>query len=70
MYLQAFAEKQDKVSTAVKLPRLYAVHCEDHQWPIVYKSSYNIGFFEIEKLQSRDARVWDNVYQRLISKFL
>lgn len=67
-YLQVFAEKQDKVSSAIELPRLYTVQCEDHQWPIVYRSSYNIGFLEIEKLQSFDTNVWENVYQRLISK--
>ena len=70
IYLQAFAEKQDKVSTAVGLPRLYTIQCEDHQLTIIYKNSYNIGFLEIEKLKSLDTNVWENVYQRLISKLL
>ena len=67
--LQVIAEKQDIVDTDVDLPRLYTVQCEDHQWPIVYRDSYNISFLEIQKLQSIDTNVWENVHHRLVSKY-
>ena len=57
------------MDTDVDLPRLYTVQYEDHQWPIVYRNSYNIGFLEIEKLQSMDTNVWENVHRRLVSKY-
>ena len=67
--LQLIAEKQDVMDTDVDLPRLYTVQCEDNQWPIVYRNSYNIDFLEIEKLQSMDTNVWENVHRRLVSKY-
>ena len=65
-----FAEKHDNTINAVELPRLYSVQCEAHQWPIIYRGSYNIGFLEIEKLQSQDTNVWENVHQKLVGKLI
>jgi len=69
-YVQTFAGKNDSASAAIKLPRIYTVQCEDYQWPITYRSSYNIGFLDIQKLQSFDTNVWEHVHQKLIGKLL
>ena len=62
-------EGSNNNSTAFNTPYLYTIQCEDHQWPIVYKDSYNISFVGIEKLQSMfDTSKWKNVHKKLVGK--
>ena len=49
-------------------PRLYNVKFGDHQWPIVYKDSYNIGFLGLEKIHPFDAGKWGRIHKRLVGK--
>lgn len=49
-------------------PRLYSVKFGQHQWPIVYKDSYNIGFLGLEKIHPFDAGKWGRIHKRLVSK--
>ena len=48
--------------------RLYSVKFGDHQWPIVYKDTYNIGFLGLEKIHPFDAGKWGRIHKRLVSK--
>ena len=51
------------------LPYLYTIQCGDHQWPIVYRDSYNISFIGIEKLQSTfDTNKWRSIHQKLVGE--
>ena len=49
-------------------PRLYSVKLGEHQWPIVYKDSYNIGFMGLEKIHPFDAGKWGRIHKRLVSE--
>ena len=51
-------------------PRLYNVKFGDHQWPIVYKESYNIGFLGLEKIHPFDAGKWGRIHKRLVSELI
>ena len=55
-------------SGAVAGPRLYTAKFGNHQWPIVYKDSYNIGFLGLEKIHPFDAGKWGRIHKRLVSK--
>ena len=58
-------------STVVNMPRLCTIQCGDHQWPIVYRDTYNINFLRIEKLQSFfDTNKWRNIHQKLVGKLV
>ena len=49
-------------------PRLYNVKFGDHQWPIIYKDSYNIGFLGLEKIHPFDAGKWGRIHKRLVGE--
>ncbi len=44
------------------------VDVQDHQWPIVYSTEYNIGFLGMEKMHPFDSGKWGKVFQFLRGK--
>jgi len=50
--------------------RLYNVKFGEHQWPIIYKDSYNIGFLGLEKIHPFDAGKWGRIHKRLVSELM
>lgn len=41
------------------------VQVQDHQWPIVYRKEYNIGFLGLQKLHPFDSGKWGKIFQFL-----
>lgn len=51
-----------------RTPRLYAKEVGESKWPIMYSSTYNIGFLGMEKIHPFDSGKWGKVHQYLVGR--